>query len=536
MVIVFFVPGIWLRCVADGWAMRFIAANLGATSLRPCTTLARAGRLLARLWAAATLVVCSWQMAAAETRGHGGAATGTGSILRISDANGLPVARRVTVGLHKAIIVELPVDAQDVIVSHPETVDATVLSPRRVTLTAKLPGEANVFFLGRDGRKILILDVGVKRDFTDLADMLRRLLPGSHIELAASGDGVVLSGRVTQPADASRAEDMAKQHLKNATVVNLITVAEKEQVLLKVTVAEMQRDAIRRLGVNLPQAIGNAGAFTFAKVIQGGFPISSVVAASAGFVGPTAVPSVGVGNAFQASANWNGNSVTTMIESFERVGLSRTLAEPTLTAISGETAKFLAGGEFPIPVATQNNNISVSWKSFGVNVAFTPYVLNEGRINLKIAAEVSELSAQGAVTLQSISIPAIQLRRAETSVEMASGSALAIAGLLSDQTRQNVDGVPELRSLPVLGALFRSKDFRNSASELVILVTPYIVRPTDPGMLERPDRGFAPSPDLKGLFLGHLHRIYKQSSELSPGLLADDYGFIVEYPTHGERP
>jgi pilus assembly protein CpaC len=244
------------------------------------------------------------------------------------------------------------------------------------------------------------------------------------------------------------------------------------------------------------------------------------------------VPLARSGTALQTTANWSGNSVSTLIQSFERIGLGRTLAEPTLTAISGETAKFLAGGEFPIPVAVQNNTVSVSWKQFGVNVAFTPYVLAEGRINLKVAAEVSELSTQGAVQSAGFNIQGLQVRRAETTVEMPSGAALAIAGLLSDQTRQSVEGVPELRSLPVLGALFRSKDFINNQSELVILVTPIIVRPTSPSKLTRPDEGFAPANDLKGLFLGHVHRIYSASPRLGPDLVNGDVGYIVAYPDH----
>jgi pilus assembly protein CpaC len=459
---------------------------------------------------------------------------GANSILRLSSEASLPVTRRITLGLHKAMIVELPVDGQDVIVSHTETIDATVHTPRRITLYAKSVGDANVFFLGRDARKLLILDIKVKRDLTDLGDMLKRLLPGSRLKLSASGEGVVLSGGVAHGADASRAEEIAKQYLKNGTVVNLISVAEKEQVLLKITVAELQRDAIRRLGINLPQAIASTGPFTFSKIIQNGLPASSAVSPAAQFIGAGQVPALSVGSALQATARWNGNTASSIIESFERVGLSRTLAEPTLTAISGETAKFLAGGEFPIPIASQNNSVSVTWKSFGVNIAFTPFVLAEGRISLKVAAEVSELSSQGAVTLDNISIPALQVRRAETTVEMPSGSALAIAGLLSDQTRQNVDGVPGLRNVPVLGALFRSKDFRKGESELVIMVTPYVVRPTDRNELSRPDEGFAPAGDLKGVFLGHLNRLYSPTIRSAGRSLKDDYGFIIEYPEYGD--
>jgi pilus assembly protein CpaC len=455
------------------------------------------------------------------------------SVLRFDDASQLPAQRKMTLSLNKAMLVELPVDDQDVIVSHPETVDATVLTARRVMLIGKAAGQSNIFFMGKNGRKLLVLDLTVRRDSGELSDLLRALIPGSHIKVTTPGDGLVLSGRVARAADAGRAEEIAKEFAKKGNVVNLITVAEKEQVLLKVTVAEIQREAIKRLGVNLPEALAKSGAFTFTKVIQNGFPVTSAVATAAGFAGAGQVPVLSNGSALQASANWNGNSASAIIESFERAGLSRTLAEPTLTAISGETAKFLAGGEFPVPISNQNNTITVEWKSFGVSVSFTPFVLAEGRINLKVAAEVSELTSQGAVSVQGLSVPAIQVRRAETTVEMPSGSVLAMAGLLSDQTRQGIDGVPELRNVPILGALFRSKDYRNSQSELVILVTPYIVRPTDADALSRPDDGFAPASDLRGLFLGTLNRIYSPTGKLAAGTGKGDLGFIVEYPEYG---
>jgi pilus assembly protein CpaC len=455
------------------------------------------------------------------------------SVLRFDDASQLPAQRKMTLSLNKAMLVELPVDDQDVIVSHPETVDATVLTARRVMLIGKAAGQSNIFFMGKNGRKLLVLDLTVRRDSGELSDMLKSLIPGSHIKVTTPGEGLVLSGRVARAADAGRAEEIAKEFAKKGNVVNLITVAEKEQVLLKVTVAEIQREAIKRLGVNLPEALAKSGAFTFTKVIQNGFPVSSAVATAAGFAGAGQVPLVSSGSALQASANWNGNSASAIIESFERAGLSRTLAEPTLTAISGETAKFLAGGEFPVPISNQNNTITVEWKSFGVSVSFTPFVLAEGRINLKVAAEVSELTSQGAVSVQGLSVPAIQVRRAETTVEMPSGSVLAMAGLLSDQTRQGIDGVPELRNVPILGALFRSKDYRNNQSELVILVTPYIVRPTDADAFSRPDEGFAPASDLRGLFLGTLNRIYSPTGKLAAGTGKGDLGFIVEYPEYG---
>ena len=461
------------------------------------------------------------------------------STLRIASSAVMPVTKRMTIGLNKGVIIELPVDVQDVVVSSPGMVETTVLTSRRITLSGRAIGEGNVFFLGKDGRRLLNLDVVVSRDVKELADMLKQLLPGSKLKLSGSGDGVIISGTVAKPEDAGRAEQLAKLQMRGATVVNMISTHEREQVLLKVTVAEVNRDAIRRLGINLPEAILKAGDLTFAKVIQNSFPVTSTVApgAVANVVGGVAgAPFVSSGNALQASGNFKNGSFTGIIESFERVGLARTLAEPTLTAISGETAKFHAGGEFPIPVAQQNNSISVEWKPFGVKIAFTPSVLSEGRISLKIAAEVSELSTEGAVSIGSLTLTAVSIRKAETVVEMPSGSALAIAGLLSDDVRQNVDGVPELRQLPVLGALFRSRDFRDRKTELVILVTPIIVRPAERQEIALPGDGLAPASDLKGLFFGHLNRIYGPSKQLvSSGSLKDDMGFIVEYPEYGDR-
>ena len=475
----------------------------------------------------------AWLGTVPEASAQSDTASGARSIIRIDARTPLPATRQITMGVNKAIMVELPQDSTDVIVSQTETIDATVHTARRVMIYAKKIGTANIFFLGRDGRQLLVLDVNIKRDLGELGTLLRRLIPSGRISVATSGEGIVLSGNVTQPEDAIRAEQIVRQYIKDVPVVSLLSVSEREQVLLKVTVAEVQREAIRRIGIDLPQMIAQGGAMTFTKVIQNTFPVSGAVATAAGFVNPGVTPAVGAGSALQGTVTGGGFSASAMIQAFERVGLGRTLAEPTLTAISGETAKFLAGGEFPIPVAVQNGTVSISWKTFGVNVAFTPFVLTEGRINLKVAAEVSELTPNGAVVTSGFSIQGLQVRRAETTVEMPSGSALAIAGLLSDTTRQNVEGVPELRTLPVLGALFRSKDYRNNQSELVILVTPIIVRPNEAAKFSRPDEGFAPATDLKSLFLGHLHRTYRYSARLSPSIVNGDLGYIVDHPGEG---
>ncbi len=221
--------------------------------------------------------------------------------------------------------------------------------------------------------------------------------------------------------------------------------------------------------------------------------------------------------------------ITHAIRALERNGLIRTLAEPNLTAISGEAAKFLAGGEYPIPVADGNGGISVTFKEFGVGVSFTPTVMSEGRISLKIETEVSELTTAGAVTLAGLSIPALSKREAQSTVELPSGGSLALAGLISDDMRQNIDGLPGLKDLPVLGTLFRSRDFIKEETELVVIVTPYLVKPVARQQLGAPSDGLAAATDMKGIFLGHLNRIYGHDPAAQPvSDLKGDYGFIVE--------
>ena len=453
------------------------------------------------------------------------------SELKVPPGGPYPVRRKVTVGLDKSMLVEVPVSLQNVLVSNPDVVDAVVQTSQQVYLLGKFVGEANVHFMGPDGRKILYLEVTVARDVTALRDTLHRLIPGASINAEMMGDTVVLTGVVPTPMQANRAAELAAKFVKKKDgVVNMLNTETKEQVLLKVQVAEIQRDALRRIGVDVPGSILSSGNFTFAKVIQNSFPVTSPLVAGSLAVAPATAPFVAAGSALHSTWQSGGQSVQTLIQALERRGVLKLLAEPTLTAISGETAKFLAGGEFPIPIAEEDNRITVDYKEFGVNVAFKPVVMSEGRISLNISAEVSELSTDGAITLNLISLPALRVRRAETTLELPSGGTLAMAGLLSDETRQSVEGVPGLKSLPVLGALFRSNDFRRKETELVILVTPYIATHASATALAKPTDGFMPSSELKELFFGHINRIY--GGEVAPGAheFNGDYGYVIDYP------
>lgn len=453
------------------------------------------------------------------------------SELKIPPGGPYPIRRKVTVGLDKSMLVEVPTALQNVLVSNPDVVDAVVQTSQQVYLLGKFAGEANVHFMGPDGRKILYLEVTVARDVSALQDTLHRLIPGSSIQAEMMGDTVVLTGIVSTPIEANRAAELAAKFVKKKDgVVNMLNTESKEQVLLKVQVAEIQRDALRRIGVDVPGSLINSGNFTFAKVIENKFPVTSPIVAGATAVAPATAPFVAAGSAFHSTWQSNGQRVQTLVQALERRGVLKLLAEPTLTAISGETAKFLAGGEFPIPIAEEDNRIKVDYKEFGVNVAFKPVVMSEGRISLNISAEVSELSSEGAITLSQITLPALRVRRAETTLELPSGGTLAMAGLLSDETRQSVEGVPGLKNLPVLGALFRSNDFRRKETELVILVTPYIATHTHASIAEKPTDGYMPSSELKELFFGHINRIYGGEVAPGPHEFTGDYGYIIDYP------
>ncbi len=499
------------------------------------------------------------------------------SILRISDSNAIPVEKTLKIGLGKSMLVEFPRDIRDVMVSNPQVVDAVVLSTNRVFLLARKIGEANAFFFDSNGDQFATFELFVERDTNGLQAMLNRLIPGSNINVEMLNSTVVLTGSVRAPADSSRASQIARTFVNvefevthtqkvegtalarvkkaegDSQVINLLAVDGKEQVMLRVVVAEVQRTILKQFGVNLGAAI-NSGNFTTAVLTENALPLTAGLG-----LGSLPIPGIATAtvagaanttgqlfnfNGFQGGGNSNlepfGNSgisgawgtgnqqISGALRALERDGLIRTLAEPNLTAVSGEPAKFLAGGEFPIPTVDSQGRIGVEFKEFGVGVSFTPLVLSEGRISLKIETEVSELSNNGAVQLNGLQIPAIQTRRANSTVELPSGGTLAIAGLLSENSRQNIDGFPGLKDLPILGTLFRSRDFVKEETEMLVIVTPYIVKPTARKNLARPGDGLSPAVDRKANFLGHMNRIYGREHTVSDGGLKGDYGFIVE--------
>ncbi len=476
------------------------------------------------------------------------------STVRIRESDGLPVHKGIKLGRNKSTLIEMPRELRDVIVSNPEIMDAVVQSSNRVYLIGKKVGQSNAFFFDANGKQIATLEVSIEHDTSVLDALFQRLIPGSNIKTEMLNETVILSGTVRSPADAARASSIASRFIVTpnpeanerhaAKVINMIAVEGEEQVMLQVVVAEMQRSILKQFGINIGAEI-NIGNFATGLMTANGLPLTSAAGLTRmGQVGSDVTAPMGqgcrvvldelmtnvVGNS-GLNNHWNtGNNCSTQVlRALERDGLVRTLAEPNLTAISGETARFLAGGEYPIPVVDSVGKLSVTFKEFGIGVTFTPVVMSEGRINLKIETEVSELTDSGAVVLSGISIPALKKRKANSTVEMPSGGTLAMAGLLSDDTRKNIDGFPGLKDVPMLGTLFRSQDYIKRETELVVLVTPYMVRPTARKQFARPDDGFAPASDLKSNLLGHMNRVYGKGGPLPiDGGLKGDVGFIVE--------
>lgn len=528
-------------------------------------------RLFSAVVLAATMTsgIAGTASASGDTALRGGTAGGIpfssahDSVLQIRANEALPQRRAVVVGLNKSVMVEMPRELRDVIVSNPEFMDAVVQSSNRVYLIGKKIGSSNAFFFDTNGEQVLVLEVRVEPDMGPLDAMFRKLLPGSNIKTEVLNDTLILTGSVRSPTDSNRAVDIASRFAvtnpsgadrQKGKVINMLAVEGDDQVMLRVTVAEVQRAALKQLGINLGAQI-SSGNLSTTLLTANSLPLTAaaglgqMVVPGVGTVGAAAGATVGCTTA-GVLCNWStqnpggagtfGNSglsgrylagdtlVSHAIRALERHGLVKTLAEPNLTAVSGETAKFLAGGEYPFPSVDSLGAISVTFKEFGVGLSFTPVVLTEGRISLKIETEVSELDSSRGITVGGTSVPAIKKRSAKSTVEMGSGASLALAGMISDDVRQNIDGLPGLKDMPVLGTLFRSRDFIRNETELVVIVTPYMVRPVARQKLARPDDGLAPASDVRANLMGHLNRVYGRGTVMPNGGLKGDYGFIVD--------
>ncbi len=448
--------------------------------------------------------------------------------------------RPVRLGVNKSLVVELPVDAGDVLVSNPEIADAVLRTSRRLYLIGVKLGQANIFLFDGAGGQIASFDVYVDIDLTALNRLLAEAIPEGNVKAEGMNGNIVLRGEVASAGASSRAQEITIGMLQGTPlgkdeegggelekkVVNLLTIMGVEQVSLKVTIAEVQREVVKQLGINT-QALINSGSFTFGRLVGGGFGPATL--------SPLTFPFTSGRAASEASLGFNDGttSVAATIRALEETRMLRTLAEPTLTAVSGETANFLVGGEFPIPVSTDENGVTVSFKQFGVNLAFTPVVLSAGRISLKVRAEVSDIASEGAFAQefglnQALVIPGISVRRTETTVELPSGGAFVLAGLVQEETRRALNGLPGLRRLPILGSLFSSKDFIRADTELVVIATPYLVRPVSPKQLARPDDNLVLANDREAFFMNRLTKIYGNAADRPSGGYTGSIGFAFD--------
>jgi pilus assembly protein CpaC len=444
-------------------------------------------------------------------------------------ADGQANARFLSLGVGKSVVVDLPRDIKDVLVADPKIANAVIRSSQRAYIIGAAIGQTNIVFFDSAGAQIAAYDIAVKRDLNGVRAALRQSLPNANIQIDGVGDGVVLTGTASSPIEAQQAGDLAARLAGGAEkVVNSIVVRGRDQVMLKVTVAEVARSIIKQLGIDLTANLNYGTAVV-------NFSNTNTFSA----FGRPLVPSNAATTSFGATP-----SVSATLRAMESAGVVRTLAEPNLTAISGESATFIAGGEFPIPAGYSCDPVThvcttqIQFKKFGISLNFTPVVLTEGRISLRVMTEVSELSNDNSITISqalsssevnSLTIPSIKTRRAETTLEIPSGGAMAMAGLIQEQTKHAINGFPGLAQLPILGTLFRSRDYVNNQTELMVLVTPYVVRAVAQKDLSRPDDGFANASDPQADFLGSINRIYGVPGRTEPGRnYRGTYGFITD--------
>ncbi len=392
-------------------------------------------------------------------------------------------------------VIQLGTGAASVFAAEPKIAEVRPASATSLFIFGVAPGRTTIAALDARGKPIAQYDVVVRPSNYGAGEAeaaVARVLPGTSVHVQTLQNGLTVTGTVKSAADADRVVQIVRGYAPaGQTVDNRLSVVGSVQVNLRVRIAEMSRNLIRQLGVNW-EALGNIG--TIGKFAV--FPALSLNANS-----NTVTPVTNAGNPLNLGANFNG-----LIDALSQDELVHILAQPNLTALSGETASFLVGGEFPIPVAQQNNEVTIEFKQFGVSLAFEPTVSSDGLITLKVRPEVSELSNQNSVQLtagnQVIVVPSLIVRRAETTVQLGSGETFAIAGLLQDYSSVAGNGVPGVGDVPILGALFRSDKFQRNETELVIVVTPYVVRPVaNPGMLQLPTDGYRPPSDLERILL-----------------------------------
>ncbi len=518
----------------------------------------------------------------------------------VTETGDTAVSQTVRLGLNKSIVIDLTRPAADVVITNPRIADAVVQTAQRIIFRGIEAGQTNAFIFDRNGNHLLSLEIIVDIDTAALDGYIAKYVPDARVNVETINGSIVITGTVDSLVQSDQVIRLVEAYAGDngeGGVLNMMTIAAKDQVMLEVRIVEMQRTVVKQLGINLSgttnfgdlasrvvdqlrdatgagiffdpdvrqlitDAAGNTSIVTLpgigSNVLGVGNPIEGFIPAapfgnqfgissSNGF--NVAGSSLGGLSTNVGYTNFVGDipqsSAGAAIDALERVGIVRTLAEPNIMAVSGETAKFLAGGEYPVPIGQdQNGQISIQFKPYGVGLAFTPIVLSEGRISLKVSTEISELTSVGAfqgqtstftdaagntTTSQSLTIPALTVRRAESTVELPSGGSTMLAGLIQSQSRQTIDQLPGIKKLPILGALFQSRDFQNQETELVVIITPYLVDPTRKDELRTPADGYVNASDTKTIFFGKLNAMYAEPGKgISPETYNAPVGFIEE--------
>ena len=424
-------------------------------------------------------------------------------------------ARSLAIGIGRGELVTLPSAMSDVFVASDAIADVQVKSSNQLYVFGKGPGETTVYASNGRGDVVWSANVRVGNNLDSIDQMLHLAMPEARVTASTMNNTVLLTGTVGAPEDAAEAERLVKAFVGDKTnVISRLKMATPLQVNLSVKIAEVSRTLTRNISTNLASYTTSAGGFQYgigqgSNWFQNGYtslplgvgtqvqgyvpnPLNATAQNPQGLtpangVGVTAAT---IGSTLAASGKLLGLNLLAALNLGESIGLVTTLAEPNLTALSGETAEFLAGGQFPIPMSSGLGAVSVEFKNYGVSLSYTPTVLANGRISLRVRPEVSELSSQGAVTLNGFSIPALTVRRAETTVELGSGQSFMIAGLLSNNSNNTITKMPGAGDIPVLGSLFRSTSYQRGETELVIVVTPYLVNPVDANQIKLPTDGF----------------------------------------------
>ncbi|MEP3232868.1 MAG: type II and III secretion system protein family protein [Hyphomicrobiales bacterium] len=450
--------------------------------------------------------------------------------LQVIRTSTVGATKNVSLGLDKSLVIELPRDVRDVLVANPEIADAIVRTARKIFLIGNQVGQTNIFMFDKAGNTVLSLNLAVERDILPLADLIEKYVPGSDVTVEIVNDNIVLTGSVPNPISARRVSDLAQafvsggeattgqftqtavsgqnggdsaisnpdgQGRQQSQIINLLKIEGEDQVHLKVVVAEIRRSVLKQLGISLQAIRNNASTFNLTR---------EAVAGAVGSFQPG-------GGAASFSRTFGSTTFNSTINALERANVLRTLAEPTLTAQSGREATFLAGGEVNLPTSSSIEDgvvtVETTARTVGVSLSFTPVVQSAERISITLNTEVSAVDPTQANTDSGgVAFPGISIRRASSTIELPSGGTMIVGGLLKDELRRTSNGLPYLKNLPVLGPLFGSSGFTRNETELVIMATPYLVRPTARKNLARPDKNFATPSDTGTYLFNQINRIY----------------------------